>query len=75
MGMLFTFLCAIFLQIVLHEFVNRLGVKNLDEYELRKKSISDAVECEGVSQMASIEPMSQGGHETDIEAKQKKWFK
>jgi hypothetical protein len=76
LGMLYTFLCAIFLQIVLHflEFV-RLGVKNLDEFELREKSISDAVECEGVSQMASIEPISQSGHETDIEAKQKKWFK
>jgi hypothetical protein len=67
---------TLLLQVSLHflEFV-RLGVKNLDEYELREKSISDAVPSEGVSQMASIEPMSPSELEPEIEGKHKKWFK
>jgi hypothetical protein len=66
----------IILQVALHflEFV-RVGVKNLDEYELRERSISDAVACEGVSQMAAIEPLSPSELEPENEGKQKKWFK
>jgi hypothetical protein len=56
------------------EFV-RAGVKNLDEYELRERSISDGVECEGVSQMEPIEPLSPSELESENGSKQKKWYK
>jgi hypothetical protein len=66
----------IILQVALHflEFV-RLGVKNLDEYELREGSISEDVECEGVSQMSPIKPLSPSELEPENEGKQKKWFR
>jgi hypothetical protein len=65
-------------QVALHflEFV-RHGVESLDEYELRERSISDAVECENASdmaRMAPIAPLSPSEREPDSGAKQKKWF-
>jgi hypothetical protein len=63
----------VILQVAFHflEFV-RVGVKNLDEYELRERSISAPVDCEGVSQMAPIEPLRPSELEPDSESKQKK---
>jgi hypothetical protein len=67
------FLNIIVLQVALHflEFV-RHGVASLDEYELREMGISDGVECEGVSQMDPIEPLSPSELESENAAKQKK---
>jgi hypothetical protein len=56
----------------------RHGVASLDEYDLRERSISDAVECENASEiarMAPIAPLSPSELEPESEAKQKKWFK
>jgi hypothetical protein len=75
LGVFYVFGTIIVLQVALHflEFV-RVGVKELDEYELREGSISDAVECEGVSKMAPIEPLRPSELESEEEGKQK-WFK
>jgi hypothetical protein len=71
---------AIIVQQVALSFLEfmRHGVASLDEYELRERSISDAVECENASEiarMAPIAPLSPSELEPESEAKQKKWFK
>jgi hypothetical protein len=76
LGVFYTCGSIILQQVALHFLESlRLGVKNLDEYELRERSISEAVACEGVSQMAPIEPLRPSELEPENEGKQKKWFK
>jgi hypothetical protein len=60
----------IVLQVALNflEFM-RHGAASLDEYELREMSISDAVECENVSELAPFASPSE--LEPENEAKQK----
>jgi hypothetical protein len=73
---IFLLLCIVCLQIALHflEFV-RLGVKNLDDYELRASSISAAIKCEGASNMELIEPIRLSELEPETDSKwKKKWW-
>jgi hypothetical protein len=71
------YLCGLIIlfQVALHflEFV-RAGVNDLDEYELRERSISVNIECEFVSQMESIEPMSPSEVESENEGQQRNHY-